>query len=550
MKKFLTFVFFFLAALCPQAGAAKAALKLPDNVYFRAMQDEMKRSLKGLRAKGSPSLYYVAYKLVYSSFFVRQASFGELYPFDKMPDSRLDAFVVAGVGSDKNDQLGFENNRFYYAPQHALGVPVSYDGIRRMLWLATDAEYLVSSDSFVKKQAYKRQKALRDDLPDRVAAQQAAVFEDMGGFSFPDAKKWEDIIKHLSARGKKYSWLDNFTASVEIERNETYYLNSSGGAYQIPFSSGVVKLTARLRNKDGYRQAVDEKIVLADFHQPDEKMLLQKTDAFLGRLAEMYNASKTEAYLGPVLLRPQAAAHFIMNNFGLQAENAKPLLSAEYEQDQSAGGLRDKKGMRVISNVVDVFDKPHLREYNGKPMVFMPVDDEGVASRELQLTSLGRLRELPLTRRPLKEGHESNGHARMSAYSYPRETLTNLLVEAKTPLSQDALDGEFLAVCQDWGLEYCYEVDAIDDGTGAVVNRAWRVYAQDGRKEPVFAMDLLGLTTRSLRDIIAAGADPEVFYMGGGDFLRTVVTPSLLLEEAEILQSDVKPDKPTFIPRP
>lgn len=550
MKKLLTFVFLFLLVLCPQARGAKASLKLPDNIYFRAMRDEMNRTLKELRAKDSPNLYYVAYKLIHASFLTRQASFGELYPFDKLPATQLDALVVLGVGSDKNDQLGFENNRFYYEPQHSLNVPVSYDGIRRMLWLATDAEYLVSSDSFMKKQAYKRQKALRDDLPDRVAAPQAAVFEEMDGFSFPDAKKWEDVIKKLSARGKKSEWLENFTVSVEIDRDETYYLNSLGGAYQIPFANGSVKLTAQLRNKDGYRQRIEEKISLTDLNQPDEKMLSQKTDEFLLALAEMYNAYQAEAYLGPILLRPRAAAHFIMTHFGLQAENVKPLLSADTEQDQSAGSLRDKKGMRVIANVVDVFDKPQMREYNGHPLVFMPVDDEGVASRELQLTSLGRLRELPLTRRPLNQDHQSNGHARMSLYSYPRETLTNLFVEAKNPLSQDALDQEFLAVCQDWGLEYCYEVDAIDDGSGAVVNRAWRVYAEDGRKVPVFAMDLLSLSSRSLRDIIAAGADSEVFYLNGDALRRTVVTPSLLLEEAEILQSDVKPDKPTFIPKP
>ncbi len=550
MRKFLTLSFVFVFMLCALAGGAKPAPKLPDNMFFRAMQDEMKRTLKEFRPKDGPALYYVAYKLLYSSSFVRQASFGQLYPFDKLSDPELAATVVLGVGSDKNDQLGFENNRFYYAPQKTLNVPLSYDGIRRMLWLITDAEYLVSADSFVKKQAYKRQKALSDELPDRVTAEQTSVFEEMGGFSFPDAKKWEDIIKNLSSRGKKSYWLENFTASVEIEREETYYLNSLGGAYQIPFSRGIVKLTALLRNKDGYRQLMEENIVLADFHQPDEDLLSQKTDEFLVSLAERYNAYKTEAYLGPVLLRPQASARFIMNNFGIQTENVQPLLSADYEQDQTAGNFRDKKGMRVISNVVDVFDKPHLRDYNGKPLAFMPVDDEGVAARELQLTSLGRLRELPLTRRPLTPEHQSNGHSRMSMYSYPRETLTNLLVEPQKPLSEEALNEEFIAVCQDWGLEYCYEVEAIDDRSGEVVNRAWRVYAEDGRKVPVFAMDLLSLSSRSLRDIIAAGADRDVFYFEGGDLRRTVIAPSLLLEEAEILQSDVKPDKPTFVPKP
>lgn len=548
MRKFLTLLF-LLCAVSP-AGFCKTESRLPDNIYFRAMQDEMKRTLKELRSQGSPNPYYVAYKLMRSFYLGRGASFGELYPSVDNPHPRLDALVTLGVGSDKSDHLGFESDRFYYEPRYVRSVPDSYEGVRRALWEITDSEYLVASDSYVQKQAYKRQKALSDTLPDVTPAPQASVFEEVEKFSFPDVKKWEEIIKKLSAKGKDLSWMENFKVSFNIKREETYYLNSLGGAYQIPFTKSAVRLSARFRNKDGYLQELEETIQLADFNAPDEKALEEKTDAFLVDAAQIYNAYKAEAYLGPVLFRPTAAAQFMLQQFVWNAENVKPLLSNRYENDESAGLFRDKKGMRVISTVVDVFDKPLAREYQGKPLVFRPVDDEGVPAQNLQLTSLGRLRVLPQTRRPLGEKHQSNGHARMDFYTYPRESLTNTFVEPKTPLSEKELEEEFLAVCRDWELEYCYQIDAYNDDNGQLVNRAWRVYAEDGRKVPAFGLDLRNLYSRSLRDIVAAGDDKEVTYFQRAYGPSTVVSPSLLLEEVEILPSDVKPDKPPFIEKP
>lgn len=546
MRKFLILLLCFTVCLPAAFGASAAKPALPDNIYFRAMRDEMDRTLKKLRSKNAPAPYYVAYKLSRQFEFSMDASLGELFSEKTEPGERLSAAVILGVGSDKNDQLGFDNNRFYYMPSSRAFVGDSYDAIRHALWHLTDAEYIISLDSYVKKQAYKRKKQLPADLPDVTPAPQAAVFEDKGTFAVPDAAKWGKILKRLSAQGKTVSQLEDFGVFFQVDAREDYYLNSLGGAYQIPFTRAKLTLYAQLRNKDGYEQSFNETVSIPDYLNPDEKELTEKTDAFLTEMAERYNAYKAETYLGPVLFRPRAAAAFIMDNFVLAVENVKPLLSDEYEQDETAGWFREKKGMRVLSNVLDISDKPLLREYKGLPLVYMPVDDEGVPSQDLQLTSLGRLRVFPLSRRPLGEDHHSNGHARLSGHSYPRERLTNVFVQAKAPLTEEALNGEFLEMCRDWEQEYCYEVESF--GSSNKTNRAWRVYTEDGRRVPAYGLDFSNLLSRSLRDIAAVGGEEQVFY-GAGDG-NTVITPSLLLEEAEILPADAKPDQARFVPKP
>lgn len=219
-------------------------------------------------------------------------------------------------------------------------------------------------------------------------------------------------------------------------------------------------------------------------------------------------------------------------------EKNKPLLSAAFEDDPEAGELRNKVGMRVMSMVADVYDRPHLREFKGRRLPnFAPVDDEGVATQDLTLVSGGKLVQLPSSRRSVKKGEKSNGHA-FFLNSYPRERLTTVVVEPKNPLSEKELEAKLLARCKELELDYCYIVPNMG-GTGTMVQR---IYTADGRKEPVTGLEVSNLTTRALRDILAAGDDSDVY--------SNVITPALLVDEIELLPSDRRPDRKPFIARP
>lgn len=545
--------FFFLLTLvfCAPVWAAH----MPDNMYFRAMKDEMDRSLKELRVKGSPDPYYAAFKLSLKRDIRARASFGETYPRESQTDT-LEALVMLPAGTPRSDSLGFDSDRFYYRPGHDYNIAQSYEGIRQALWMLADRGYMEASDAYENKQAYKRQKNLTDKLPDFIRAPQASFVEDIPAFAPPPTEALENLARALSAKGRGVAYLEDFSAEVRAGRDEIYYLNSDGGLYQLARPYGRVVLSARLRNRDGYKEELRREIRLADAALLDEKELEKQTDEFLAELDKVHNAKKAEPYLGPVLLKPQAASGFLSALFIRNMRNIKPLLSALQDNDPTAGLFRDKTGMRVMSNVIDVYDKPLLRSYKGKPLDgFMPVDDEGVAPKELTLVSAGRLRELPLSRRPAKEGNQSNGHARMGWGTNPREALTNVFVEAKQPLSDAEMEAKLLSRCRELELEYCYVLTRFpavgNSPQTGTVNTAERIYTKDGRREPVFGVKIAGLTTRSLRDILAAGADEEVTYAHDSyDRSFSVVTPSLLVDEIEILPDEKKADRKPFIAKP
>lgn len=259
-----------------------------------------------------------------------------------------------------------------------------------------------------------------------------------------------------------------------------------------------------------------------------------------------------------MLLTPPAAGNFLRTVLVQNLQNTHPLLSAQTETDPTAGKLRGNMGLRVLSNVVDVYDRPQQTHFNGKALSgYLPVDDEGVTAQELPLVLGGKLRTLPRTSRPIEKGNKSNGHAFLTQLSFPRERLTNVFVEAKHPYPHTQLEQQLLEKCRALELEYCYILPvfpAKKDQTALLY--ATRLYSQDGHKETVYGLKLNELTPRALRDIVAAGDDPHVVHSPVGPYenpnfpTQSVVTPSLLIEEMELVPDDIKPDKKPFVKRP
>ncbi len=538
---------------------AQAAEKLPDNMYFKAMQKEMDRSLTKLKIPGAPNIFYVAYKLVeLTKAPVVIASLGELYPQDQA-DPLLIAYAWVDMGTPRHDSLGYRhneyNNRYNYRPQFARGVAKSYEGIRQTLWDLTDQAAVFASETYQQKESYKRTKTPDKQAPkvDFIAQAQASYVEEippMQSYNSQDLQNW---VKAASARGKAFPFLEEFKIVVTPQQKTTYYLNSLGGFYQYAQNVFTIRWTAQLRNKDGYKQSYSREIGVQNFDGV-EQTLQTSTRQFLTDLQNMYNAVKGDTYLGPVLLSPQAAGNFLQALFVPNVQNTSVLLT-QNGPDSEGGAFVQKQGMRVISNAVDLYDKPLWQTYQGQPLSgFTPVDDEGVKTAELALTQNGLLTDLPRGSRPFKNSTRSNGHARMPGLSLPREQLTNLFVEAKQPQTMQTLKEQLLAKCREWGLEYGYILYDFPTDRNGRVQRALRVYTQPGKADQwVYGLEVNNPNVRSLRDIVAAADNPAVIHFNTqSDLLdsQSIIAPGLLLEELELTPSRATPDKAPFVKKP
>jgi len=68
---------------------------------------------------------------------------------------------------------------------------------------------------------------------------------------------------------------------------------------------------------------------------------------------------------------------------------------------------------RVLPEFLDVVDDPGLKTLNGKGLVgAYDVDDEGVPAQAVKLVSEGRLENYLVSREPVRDFPQSNGHGR------------------------------------------------------------------------------------------------------------------------------------------
>lgn len=540
------------------AGTVQAA-SLPDHPYIKAMQDEMKRSMSKLRRPGVEKPYFIAYKLEQITWGEpAEASLGALYPSEKR-DSKLNAYVWVDIGNAQKDSLGHRHAAFYapfaYRPRTGANLPKSYKGVRQALWLLTDQAYTFAAETYQQKQAYERSKQTntKEKLPDVLPGKQATYVEEITHIPPQDTLSLQSWVKEQSAQAKNLSFIEQFEVGVYPVQKDTYYLNSSKGFYQKSIRAVQVEWKAKMRDQDGFKRSYKRSLWLRDFSPENQDLAATFTQGFMQDLHAFYGAHEGENYVGPVLLMPSAAGPFIYDQLVQNFQNLK-MLTSEGDEEDSTTGKFNLKGQRVMAPGLTVWEEPFARTRGEVPLGgFTPVDDEGITAQTLKLVEQGHITDIPRTTRPLKGKKPSNGHALITPQSMPRERLTNVRLEPQEPLAWDELVSRFLQRCKTLGLDYGYVMHEWPTAFNNHTPVLEKVYV-DGSSQFVYGLKIDGLTTRSLRDILAAGDSPVVTHIEVpgevGLPAQNVQTPALLIEELELVPDETKPDKHPFVKKP
>ena len=530
------------------------AKPLPDNIYFRAMNDEMQRAIKELRLKDHPDPYYIAYWLRRNYNWEVEADMGTLTPlvYDPADQGRWTAETFVSVGSDKQDGLGFSDTEpFSWQLRQAelpQGYPApGYDSIRQYLWWLTDTAYVQAANLYKKKKSYKQKKNIHDTLPDVMPAKPAYFVEDIVPFVHPDVTVLQRSVKEWSSLGKTLPYMEKFRWKIDVRHTDWYYLNSRGAVAQYSYPAVWVYGTAEFRQPDGKVSTTHVTWWLKDTSEEELTRTHERVEEFLAQIKQAYGAKSGEAYVGPVLLKPGAAAQFVWNAVLSQMRNSKPWLLTYSDDDKEAGKLYKKQHLRVSTDLLTMYDRPLLREFEGITLSrFRPVDAEGVAAENLTLVQNGHVKDFPLTQRPLTKNHRSNGHAQISQLYGPREDLTNVFIEPTETWTDEQMEEKLLARCRELGLEYGYILHEPNPSGDLGIER---IYTKDGRKETVLNLKWDGnfFTQRDLRSVLAVGGKAK---LAENFYNKVIVTPSVLMSEVELVPQEHKPHRQPFIAKP
>jgi len=544
-----------------QSEGAPAAQKSP---VLRAMEEELQRSVGGLKEKGDPAPYFLSYHITEEDSISISTSRGAVR-FASRDRSRL-LDVETRVGDyDLDNTRRFRGDRFGFERRFSrpVSIPVEDDvaAIKAALWLETDRKYKESVERLIQVRTDTAVKVKEEDTSADFSRDTPQTFLGPLARLSLDAAGWEKRLKEHSAHFKNYQEIYESDVSLAARATTKYFVNSEGAVIQQGSLRLRVSVYARTKADDGMDLYRYESF---DAHSPErlpeDKTLRQTIEHIAKDLLALRAAPAVEPYTGPAILSGRAAGVFFHEIFGHRIEGHR-------QKDEQEGQTFTKKvNEAVLPDFLDVYDDPTRqrvgdRDLNGH----YAYDDEGVKAQRVPVVQKGVLKNFLMSRSPVAGFTKSNGHGRKQAGFRAVGRQGNLIVETSQTVSEEKLRGLLMEECRKQGKPFGRFFKDVGGGftfTGRGMPQAFqvtpilvfRVYADGRPDELVRGVDLIGTPLVSFSKILASGATPEVFNgvcgAESGWVPVSAVAPSILTGQIEIQKQQKSFDRPPLLPPP
>jgi TldD protein len=566
-----------IACILGLAGAISAA---QTDAVFDAMQAELSRSMT-LTLNELDKPYYLAYTVDDEHTWSGSATLGGLIS-SSTNDFRIPHLRIR-VGDYKFDNTNWTGANAAGPRYDLRSFPIEDENplvLRQYLWLATDSAFQGSLQSIARKRAALRSVTVNEELPDFAPAPPFVSIRDYTPVTF-DAKTWNDRVRRISGVFKSFTGIRNSSVEFSAVDSLHRFANSEGTKVRVQESMGTVEIQASAQASDG--MIVRD---MALFYTRDPSKMFPEDELMKSARAVGEQVLKTAAaplgdnYTGPVLFEGVASAQLMAELLGRNLHiSRKPVASPGANAQSGTTDLEGRRGVRIMPEIFDVTDDPTQPLFGQEE-----VDDEGIPDKPLSLVEKGVLKDFLRTRQPVRGYNDSNGHARLNG-NYGAETPlpTNLLIRARETSSIADLKKKLIDLIQQRGLPYGMIVRKMDFPSSASLDEARRILSAsgaggssrpvsmplytfrlypDGREELVRGERFRGVNARSLKDILAAGDDSVTFdYLdngapfallgfGSGSAQVSVVAPSVLIDDLEMLKVDDEMPKLPIVPPP
>jgi TldD protein len=595
---------FAISILVPGGVRAAAPASQDNDQTLRAMRDEMARSkarleLKFLGTEQTVRPFYIEYRLLDLDVREVSAEFGTLLQSAHNRNRLMN--VQARVGSYKLDSSNFisdEGFRGFIGSQGSVGIDGDYDSLRQDLWIATDQAFKEAIETYSRKQAYLNSLARQSDIDDFAKVEPVQIVQPR---VTPDwtTRNWEQEARETSAALRAFQDIYESRVTYYLVYATEYLMTSEGTEIRTNRTFAAVEAGMNTLASDGMPlNHLYSAYATKPADLPNVDIVRKGLNVAGSELMALRAAQPAQDYTGPVLFEARAAAPLLAQVLGPAMNGSRPPVAFQPVVEQLMGNLGGKSdwvsrtGARVLPQNVSLIDDPGAREYHGKPLIGgYDVDDEGVKAQKITVVENGTLKALLMSRRPGSDSDRSNGHGRSGFLSDAKPTMSNLFFQSSDTVSPADLKKKFLDACKAEKLNYCIVVREMDNPSLSLLHQedfsellasyqggagtgdrlpllVYKVYPEDGREEIIRGARIIGVNTRSLRNLAGIGNDDFVYnYMQSqiagfsgtalgafgsaqGGLPASVVAPSLLFEELELRGARGEPKRLPLLPAP
>ena len=588
------------------SGSAFAKAQNPNDndQTLHAMRDEMARSKARLELKipdrDQPVRpYFVEYRLLDLDEREVVAEFGTLLSSTRRRIRFMN--VAARVGTYKLDSSNFISEdafRGFIGSTGSVGIDRDYNSLRQDLWIATDQAFKEAVETYSRKQAYLSSLARQSDIDDFSHAEPIQHVEPLVAPDWTN-RNWDQEARDSSAAMRAFPQVYESRLTYYTIYATEYLLTSEGTEIRMNRTFAAVE--------GGLNTLADDGTPLNNFYSayaakpgdlPSVDTVRKNLNVAGSELMALRAAPTAQDYTGPVLVEGRAAAPLLAQILGPAMNGERPPLAFQPVVEQMLSGLGGKSdwvgkmGARVLPTSVTLVDDPSAKDFHGTPLIGgFAVDEEGVGAEKVTVAENGALKELLMSRRPGPDSDKSNGHGRAAFLNDAKPTMSNLFFSSTEAISPADLKKKFLEECRSEKLPYCLIVRKMDNPTVSFLHQedfsellasfgggagtgdrlpllVYKVYPEDGHEEIIRGSRIIGLNSRTLRNIAGIGNDDFVYnYMqsqvngfagtalgafgsANGGLPAAVVAPSLLFDEVEVRGARGEPKRLPLLPAP
>src|SRR5258707_54870 len=292
----------------------------------------------------------------------------------------------------------------------------------------------------------------------------------------------------------------------------------------------------------------------------EEKKLTGKIEKMAADLSALRKAPVAEPYDGPAVLSGRAAAVFFHEVLGHRLEGHR-------QRDEEEGQTFTKKiGQEVLPKFLSVMDDPTTHEMAGIKLAgSYDFDNEGEPAQRVEVIKDGVLQNFLMSRMPVKNFNQSNGHGRNQPGRMPTGRQGNLIVTSTKAVPEAEMRQKLIEEVKKQGKPYGLYFDDIQGGftlTTRALPQAfqvlpvivYKVYADGRPDELVRGVDIVGTPLAALTRILTTGDQPRVFNgvcgAESGQVPVAAVAPSMLFSEMEVQKRAHEHERPPLLPPP
>jgi len=540
-----------------QKAQSSSRSEAQDNVLLATLEKELHRGQAEL-AKQTPAPYFTSYNVTDGDVMVVMGAQGGVLSATRSHRRTVD--VSMRIGKPELDNT-HDTDRASGITSGPLPIKDDNDAIARTLWLLTYAEYRKARQSYanVETKAAVRAKD-EDDSPDFSVEKPSSYFQKPIDTELPDEKAWEDLARQYSAAFRRYQVQESLVY-LYGEKDRSYLISTEGAKVVTSDIIFRIMIQGQVLADDGMQL---ERVETYQYSDPSKFPSQSEIDASVKKIADDLNALRTaplaEPYNGPALLSGRAAAVFFHEVLGHRIEGQR-------QRGRDEGQTFTKKvNEKILPDFLSVTDDPTLRTLNGTELSgFYQFDDEGTPAEKVNVVTDGILKNFLMSRMPVKDFANSNGHGRAQSGRMPVGRQGNLIVTSSKTMPDLELRGRFIDEIKREGKPYGLYFEDIQGGFTLTTTdlpqafqvlpvMVWRVYADGRPDELVRGVDIVGTPLTVLTSIEATGNTTSVFNgicgAESGSVPVSAAAPAMLFSDIEVQKRKYGDTRPPILPPP